>query len=785
MEELIRESRGSSDLTISVPLELRGIFNASALQQAFEILIRRHSRLRTFAVLIEEQLYIRVRRADDCRLLTQLQTLRTVDELNTAQTHRFDLTRELPIRLSVFPLNSSRHIVLIVLHRIAADLWSLKPLVWELIKLYLAYISGAKPVLPPTLRSFAAGAWSERTGMPSIRTIGPDSMKTAGLGAAAVNKPAHDYLQVSRGAIKSIGVRLNSFFHHRLVNLAGLCDADVDSVLYAAISSTLHHLNGDQNTFFAAEERIPGTASRKAIGLYSHMFLMNCCFREPMTFRDLVSATARARRRETDHDIVRIGSLAMQDVLDLNLRARENHLPIGSVLMMLRSNKEEVALRLNKSRFTAKIPAAPLYPFDICFDLIEHKCPLGSPNGIEGRVAYRANYYSQSFIEETVSTLTSILTNALAVCESGIQRISCGLRGEASISETQLSPERGAMPEREKDLTLRLTANQDTHSIANRERVPAERTRYLKPTNPTHHLLLKIWQQTLGLDRIGMQDDFFDLGGNQELLCQMMKFVEMQLGRRLKEPSAVERLTVDGMTRELVRGVSKTLCRNVLPERAGSKRPLFLFHGDLDGGGYYAHKLCSSWCPDQPLYICNPHGLDGTPVPASIGEMAEAYLCIIRTIEPRGPFYLAGYCGAGLVAFEAARKLKEQGEAIGWLGLIASRYKDDYEIVSLTQELATLHPSKRYFGVTSTYSPPWYDGTVTVFSPSKHPAVESDYDHWSRVAKEVRVVPIQGSHATCLTRSVEDLGRRIGHDLHSAQRHDGEPIGPYADSGLS
>jgi thioesterase domain-containing protein len=73
---------------------------------------------------------------------------------------------------------------------------------------------------------------------------------------------------------------------------------------------------------------------------------------------------------------------------------------------------------------------------------------------------------------------------------------------------------------------------------------------------------------------------------------------------------------------------------------------------------------------DQPLYGLQSQGLDGSCPPlTNIEEMAAVYVKEIRRVQPHGPYFIAGYCMGGTVAFEVAQQLLQLGEPIALLAL--------------------------------------------------------------------------------------------------------------------
>ena len=68
---------------------------------------------------------------------------------------------------------------------------------------------------------------------------------------------------------------------------------------------------------------------------------------------------------------------------------------------------------------------------------------------------------------------------------------------------------------------------------------------------------------------------------------------------------------------------------------------------------------------DQPVYALQARGLDGNIVLGeTLEQIASAYLAEIRTLQPAGPYVLAGFCFGGLVAMEAAQQLQAAGEKV-------------------------------------------------------------------------------------------------------------------------
>ena len=106
-------------------------------------------------------------------------------------------------------------------------------------------------------------------------------------------------------------------------------------------------------------------------------------------------------------------------------------------------------------------------------------------------------------------------------------------------------------------------------------------------------------------------------------------------------------------------------------QTAGGRPPLFLVHAA--GGLVHDYvNLARRLDPDQPFYGLQSPALAGGEHFASVPEMAARYVAAVRSVQPRGPYRLGGYCVGGGVAFEMARQLRAAGEEVESLLLFDS-----------------------------------------------------------------------------------------------------------------
>ena len=181
-----------------------------------------------------------------------------------------------------------------------------------------------------------------------------------------------------------------------------------------------------------------------------------------------------------------------------------------------------------------------------------------------------------------------------------------------------------------------------------------------------------IWQDVLGLESVGVRDNFFEIGGHSLLAVRLFAKMEKKLGKKLPLPLLFQAPTIQELAK-IIRddGWSAPVSSLIEIQPSGFRRPIFWLHnlGGGGGGGLFTYrKLAQLLGPEQPSY-----GLAAPAVPLTqIELMAAHYIEALRSIQPVGPYFLGGYCFGGVVAFEMARQLKAKGCKIGLLALLES-----------------------------------------------------------------------------------------------------------------
>jgi acyl-CoA synthetase (AMP-forming)/AMP-acid ligase II/thioesterase domain-containing protein/acyl carrier protein len=197
------------------------------------------------------------------------------------------------------------------------------------------------------------------------------------------------------------------------------------------------------------------------------------------------------------------------------------------------------------------------------------------------------------------------------------------------------------------------------------------------PTAPETELA-RIWAEELGLESVGLDDDYFSLGGDSLQAVRIFVRAEGAFGRRLPISTLFEAATVRQMARRFTADAN---ARSLVPIVTGGERtPIFCVHGGGGGNVLVFRFLATELGADQPVYGLQAKGLADTETPLiRIEDMAAHYINEIKTVQPLGPYIVGGFSFGGLVAHEMAVQLSGQGDDVALLVLFDS-YSSTNEI---------------------------------------------------------------------------------------------------------
>jgi FkbH-like protein len=190
-----------------------------------------------------------------------------------------------------------------------------------------------------------------------------------------------------------------------------------------------------------------------------------------------------------------------------------------------------------------------------------------------------------------------------------------------------------------------------------------------EPATDTQRKLAALWQELLNVDKVGIDDDYFALGGTSLLAAQMFAEISKRFGVRLPLTSILDCPTI----RELVPRVEAQAEQRsgiLIELKPGGSHFLFLIH-DGDGETLLYRNLALRLPDDIAVFGIEPRRLVGVPLAHTrIEDMARFYIKEMRRKQPHGPYMLGGLCAGGVIAYEMALQLKSLGETVKLVALL-------------------------------------------------------------------------------------------------------------------
>lgn len=190
---------------------------------------------------------------------------------------------------------------------------------------------------------------------------------------------------------------------------------------------------------------------------------------------------------------------------------------------------------------------------------------------------------------------------------------------------------------------------------------PTMRARHVAPRTPVETELCAIWNKALGMEDIGVHDNFFDLGGHSLTGIQLLAQVEQRFDTSIEFKQLFMAPTVAQMALLLERQEETVTSDLLLPLRTtGSRVPLICIHGDE--ANVFLPKYLNA---EQPFYAITHQGEDGLKMShTDVVSIAAFYISELKKRKPHGPYQLCGYSFGGLVAYEMARQLAQGGDEV-------------------------------------------------------------------------------------------------------------------------
>ncbi len=347
---------------------------------------------------------------------------------------------------------------------------------------------------------------------------------------------------------------------------------------------------------------------------------------------------------------------------------------------------------------------------------------------------------------------------------------------------------------------------------------------YAPPASELEHQLTALWEAVLTIDGTGIDDVFFEIGGESFAAVTLFTEMERFLGTMPPLSILLDFPTIRLLARYLEQegAVRPGL---VSPVRAQGQRPVALFSTHAGHGNVlFVRRLLAHIGAEQRLYAIRARGLHESEAPhRDFAAMAADYVEEVRRVQPDGPYLLSGNCVGGIIAFEMAHCLRDLGHEVAGVVMIDPEYHPnavpwlywrDPEAPPSRRRRALLraiwfarrklrHYRDRLIGrpvieypaetgdnrrrqdavmaglaaALKAYRPRRYDGRVVILcSAERHRYLANAALGWRAFAPHVEFIEIGGSHDEVFIDALPALGKALDGVLAQAQFPSAKPI---------
>ncbi|WNG19735.1 amino acid adenylation domain-containing protein [Cystobacter fuscus] len=644
---LDRLQPGSAAYNMPYAVRLTGALDVAALERGLAAILQRHEVLRTTFGEAEGRPVARVV-ASGAVSLGRVELSGLAREAREAEVHRlaerearepFSLAHGPLWRTTLVRLAPDEHVLLLTMHHIVTDGWSMGIVVRELAALYGAASRGEPSPLAELPVQYADYArwqrewlqgevleaqlayWRERlAGSPPVLNLPLDKPRPE---EPAFRGGAHTFVVPEEVAepLRELGRREG---------------CSLFMVLLGGFQVLLGRWSGQEDIVVGSP--VAGRTRAEVeglIGFFVNTLVLRTRVGGEPTFREVLG-----RVRE-----VALGAYAHQDVpfekLVEELRPVRDvrHTPLFQVMFSLQNQPRE-RLELPGLTLTALEAVTGGAKFDLSLFFEEE-----AGGGLRGLFDYDASLFEESTVARWASELVGLLEEVARQPEVSLSR----LLGAGPVP-TRTPATLLAQP-------LRVSPG------------------YVRPEEPVALELAELWRELLQVERVGLHDNFFELGGHSLLATRLVARVNQRLGvelplRALFEAPELGALAERIQSRAGVAGADEG--NRVTLQAEGTGTPFFWVH-PVGGNVLCYAELARRLGSGRPFHALRATGLDGREAPLTrVEDMARRYVEQVRAVQAEGPYLLGGWSLGGTVAFEMARELRRQGQEVALLVLLDS-----------------------------------------------------------------------------------------------------------------
>jgi amino acid adenylation domain-containing protein len=409
-------------------LRLTGALDRPALAAALRDVVVRHEVLRTIIPVTDGEPYQLIVPAEDVEIDLPIAAAGDADV-----PLPIDLATEIPIRARLVVVAPEEHVLVLAIHHIATDGWSMGPLAADLSVAYTARTRGRTPQWTPLPVQYADYAlWQRELLDGDDQLLGgddPDSLGARQLGywrEALADVPERIELPADRPLAAApanqgdeIAVELGADLHRRIVALAGAERVTVFMVLHAALVALLGKLGaGDDIPIGSAVAGRTDEALDDLVGFFVNMLVLRADASGDPSFAELLR-----RVRATDLAAYAHQDIPFEHVVERLLPERSgSRQPLFRVALTVQ-NAPQRELSLPGLTVRAEPVATGVARFDLTLSLAERRDASGAPNGIRGMLEFSTGVFDRPAARRLADRLAALLDAVVAAPDRPLSRV--------------------------------------------------------------------------------------------------------------------------------------------------------------------------------------------------------------------------------------------------------------------------------------------------------------------------------------------------------------------------
>ena len=513
---LYRMEGASATYNIPLALRLQGDLKEGALEAALNDVVERHEALRTVFPEEEGVPYQKVLSGEEARVKLRVERVEERElrgKLAEAAGVEMELEHELPLRVWLFEMKEQEHVLLLVLHHIAGDGWSLGPLARDLGEAYGARREGRAPEFVPLSVQYADYTEWQREmlgeeGNPESLIRGQLEYWRQALEGMAeeielpVDRARPQAMSYRGGTVE---LKLDAELHRGMKRLAGETGASLFMVLQAGLAVLLKKLGAGEDIGIGTV--VAGRSERELeelVGFFVNTLVLRTDVAGDPSFGELIE-----RVRKFDLEAYGREDLPFERLVEAlqPVRSQARH-PLVQVMLVLQ-NVPPARLELHGLIFEQCAVVTQRSQFDLALTITESFDAEGDSSCLKCVWEYSSDLFDRETVSRFSSEFDEILKHAVGNPKARIDELK--VAGESDDLSAKQRSDRAVVQER--------ASAANPARIQSRSRM-AENKR--PPRTSQEQLFCRLFAELLSLEQVGANENFFFLGGDSILSIQLV-----------------------------------------------------------------------------------------------------------------------------------------------------------------------------------------------------------------------------------------------------------------------